>query len=152
MVRCVVLTKLILACALLSMIGGCELLRLNEGRVFATQVAGYAGRFRIAYGRWPADVNELEEFICMRGRADSFDLDRIDCEELVRVPYSMQIAASHAHLQMQFFNSAKEPICRLRVLAPPADADAAVFPMIVVKTSVFSCPGGPDSPFAATIR
>jgi hypothetical protein len=128
------------------MIGGCQLLRMNEGRALAAQMAGYAGRFRIAYGRWPTDVNELEEFVCMRGRADSFDLDRIDCDELVRMPYSTQITSRSAHLQMQFFDSAKKPICRLLVLAPPADADAAVFPMIVVKTSVFSCRGGPENP------
>jgi hypothetical protein len=64
--KCVVLAMVLV---LLPVISGCSALRLNGGREFAIFSAGYAGRLYIAYGRWPANVNELEEFVCMRGRA-----------------------------------------------------------------------------------
>ena len=141
MVRCVVLTKLVLALVLLPVIGGCSVLRLNEGREFAVYSAGYAGRFRLAYGRWPASVNELEEFVCMRGRADRFDLAQISCEELVRKPYRTQIIPRGPYLEMRFFDLAKKRVCSLKVLTPPVRSEADVFPMIVIKTSVLSCRG-----------
>jgi hypothetical protein len=133
-------TKLMLVCTLLPMIGGCELLRLNKGREFAVQSAGYAGGFRIAYGRWP-NFSELEEFSCMHGRADRFGLALLTCEEVVDAPFLTQLVPSGVHLRMQFFNSAQKEVCNLTVIAPPAREDKNAFPMIVIKTTVFSCRG-----------
>jgi hypothetical protein len=136
----IVFTKLMLMCAWLPMLGGCELLRLNEGRGFAVTSAGYAGRFRIAHGRWP-DVNELEEFSCMRGRADTFGLALLFCEEVVNAPFRTQLAPSGPNLRMTFLNAERKPVCKLTVLAPAPRADKDVFPMIVIKTRVLSCRG-----------
>jgi hypothetical protein len=137
----IVFAKLMLMCALLPSLGGCELLRLNEGRGFAVTSAGYAGRFRIAHGRWP-DVNELEEFSCMRGRADRFGLALLFCEEVVNAPYETRLTVLGPNLRMTFLNAEHQPVCELTVLAPPARADRDVFPMIVIRTSVFACRGG----------
>lgn len=134
------LTRLVMGLVLLAASGGCSLLHLNEGRVFATYSAGYAGRFHIAYGRWP-NADELEEFVCMSGRADRFGLVQISCDDLVRKPYRTQLTPRGTDLRMQFFDAAKKSVCILTVLAPPARHDADVFPMIVIKTSVFSCRG-----------
>jgi hypothetical protein len=135
-----VFTRLTLMCALLPFIGGCEVLRLNEGREFAVYSAGYAGRYRIAHGRWP-DVRELEEFTCMHGRADDFGLALRSCEEVVLAPYHTRLTPNGGHLRMEFIDAAQKTVCTLEVLSPPARADKAVFPMVVIKTSVFSCPG-----------
>jgi hypothetical protein len=139
--RRVFLARLVSSFALLTVLGGCSLLRLNEGREFATYSAAYAGRFHIAYGRWPANVNELEEFICMPGRADHFGLAQISCDDLVRKPYRMQLAPRGVDLRMEFQDAAKKSVCALTVFAPMARKDVEVFPMIVIRTSVFSCPG-----------
>jgi hypothetical protein len=131
-----VVTKLMLVSALLPLTGGCELLRLNQGR-----------GFRIAYGRWP-DVNELEEFSCMHGRADKFGLDLLTCEEVVDAPYRTQLTPSGVDLRMQFFNSTRKEVCSLTLLAPPARTDKDAFPMMVIKTTVFSCRGDRQRPVA----
>ena len=138
--RCVVLTRLAVALVLLPIAGGCSVLRLNDGREFAVYSAGYAGRFHLAYGRWPADVNELEEFTCMRGRADRFGLAQISCDDLVRKPYRTRLRPEDAYLEMRFF-VADKPVCTLRVLTPPVRSETDVFPMVVIKTGIFSCRG-----------
>ncbi len=125
----------------LPVITGCSALRLNGGREFAIFSAGYAGRFHIAYGRWPADVNELEEFVCMRGRADRFGLAQISCDDLLRKPYRTELTPSETHLEMRFSDLSKKPLCSLKVLTPPPRSGTDVFPMIVIKTSVFTCRG-----------
>ena len=63
------------------------------------------------------------------------------CDEVVRTPYRTQLTPRGEHLQMRFFNSARKSVCDLTVLAPRAEGETAVFPMIVIKTSVFSCRG-----------
>jgi len=143
------ITKLMFVCALLPLLGGCELLRMNQGRGFAIHSAGYAGGFRLAYGRWP-DINELEEFSCMHGRADKFGLALLSCEQVVDAPYRTQLTPSGAHLRMQFFDSSRKEVCSLTVIAPRARADKGVFPMVVVKTTVFSCRGDRQAPVAGT--
>jgi hypothetical protein len=139
--RCVVLARLAVALVLSPIAGGCSALRLNGAREFAVYSAGYAGRFHIAYGRWPANVNELEEFVCMRGRADRFGLAQISCDELVQKPYRTQLNPREAYLEMRFFDLAKKPLCSLKVLTPPPRSVEDVFPMVVIRTSVFSCRG-----------
>jgi hypothetical protein len=133
------LTKVILASALLLMVG-CEILRPNEGRFVATVWAAYAGRFRIAYGHWPT-IAELEEFSCMRGRADRFGLELSSCDDVVNSPYRPRLMPHGLNLEMHFINAAGKPVCRLTVIAPAASADQDVFPMIVIKTTVLACPG-----------
>ena len=128
--RCGVLPKLLLACVGLPLFAGCTLPRLNEGRAFAIYSAGYAGRYHIAYARWP-NLNELEEYVCMRGCADGF----------VGKPYRTQMAARAAYLEMRFFDLAMKPVCSLKVLTPPPRSEEELFPMIVIKTSLLSCPG-----------
>lgn len=138
--RCGVLTKLLLACAGVPLLGGCGLPRLNEGRQFAVYSAGYAGRFHIAYGRWPT-LDELEEFVCMRGRADGFGLAQVSCDALVSKPYRTQITPQVTYLEMRFFDLDTKPVCDLRVLIPKPRDKKDLFPMVVIKTRLFSCRG-----------
>jgi hypothetical protein len=139
-VRRHVLINLLLASTLL-LSTGCETLRLNEGRFDATVWAAYAGRFRIAYAHWPT-IAELEEFSCMEGRADRYGLALSTCEDVMNSPYRPRLAPRGANLEMLFMSAADKLVCRLTVIAPPAAADKAVFPMIVIKTTVMACPGG----------
>ena len=133
---------------------GCESLlpRVDSARLFASQSAAYAGRFRLAYGRWPATVNELEEFTCMPGRADKFGLEQPSCDELIRQPYRMELAPQGADLRMRFIDAVGEPVCTLRVLAPHADVHAEVFPMIEIRTNLFSCTGDGRAWYTADIE
>jgi hypothetical protein len=130
-----------LAIVCLPLLGGCESLRPNEGRFAATLWAAYAGRFRIAYGHWPT-IDELEEFSCMRGRADRFGLELSSCDDIVNAPFRPSMTPRGEHLEMRFTGVDHKEVCHLKVIAPPAGADKAMFPMIVIKTSVFTCPGG----------
>jgi len=140
-----------LVCALLSSVGGCGLTRWNSGREFATTSAGYAGRFRLAYGHWPA-MNELEEFMCMRGRADRFGLEQKSCDAVVSPPYRTQLTSVADDLRMQFYDSAKRRMCSLRVLAPPTEVGKSIAPMIVIKTTLLECPGVKTDPCVPRFR
>jgi hypothetical protein len=134
---------LLLLCTVCLGLTGCEALlpRADAARVFATQSAAYAGRFRLAYGRWPASVNELEAFMCMSGHADRFGLEQPTCDEIVNQPYRTVLMPTGADLRMRYVDSSGESVCTLRIHAPAADADTTVFPMITIRTTVFSCPG-----------
>jgi hypothetical protein len=134
-----------LACVMLSSLGGCELMKWNSGREFATTSAGYAGRFRLAYGHWPS-MNELEEFMCMRGRADHFGLELKSCDEIVKPPYRTQLLPLANDLNMKFFDASKQEMCSLIVLAPPKAETTALSPSIVIKTTLLSCPGDATDP------
>jgi hypothetical protein len=124
-------------------LAGCQLL---EGRSlslfhFASSSAGYAGRFRLAEGRWPG-VSELEEFMCVRGRADRHALPLLSCDEVVSSPYRMEMLPLGNDLQIRYFEG-DQPVCRLRLIAPRPEPDPEVFPMIIIKSTLFSCPGRP---------
>jgi len=129
---------LILAGALLC--SGCESMRPNQGRLMAASWAAYAGRFRIAYGHWPT-MSELEEFSCMRGRADRFGLELSSCDDVVKAPFRPQLVPRGANLELRFTNDVHQTVCRLTVLAPPAGAEKTMFPMIRIRTSIFGCRG-----------
>jgi hypothetical protein len=145
------LAMVILSVALMQWLPGCESLRPNEGRFVATAWAAYAGRFRIAYGRWPT-ISELEEFSCMHGRADSFGLQLSSCDDIVNAPFRPRLIPRGANLEMRFVDAAQKPVCRVTVYEPSANADKAMFPMIVIKTHVFACPGGNHDPNSANVR
>ena len=78
----------------------------------------------------------------MQGRADRFGLALATCEDVVNSPYRPQLAPRGADLEMLFVTAADKLVCRLTLIAPPPDADKAVFPMIVIKTTALACRGG----------
>jgi hypothetical protein len=131
----------VLILASLSLLGGCEVMRPNAGRMFAIESAGYAGRFRLAYDRWPA-LSELEEFMCMNGRADRFGLALLSCRDVVFAPLRTSLLPVGRDLHMEFFDKQQQRVCRLRVRAPTAEAQRSAFPKIVIETTVFACRGG----------
>ena len=135
-----VLAKLALVFAMILTFSGCELLRPNFAQVYAVESAGYAGRFRLAHGRWPS-MGELEEFMCMHGRADKYGLGLRTCEEVVNPPYTTLMSPLGRDLQMQFFNSGRQNVCRLTVRAPEENRRDGYYPTIVIETTVFSCRG-----------
>jgi hypothetical protein len=139
------LTKWVLAGVMLSSLGGCELMKWNAGREFAATSAGYAGRFRLAYGHWPS-MSELEEFMCMRGRADRFGLDLKSCDDFVKPAYRTQLTPLANDLNMKFFDSSQQEMCSLTVLAPPKDETTSLSPTIAIKTTLLSCPGDKTHP------
>lgn len=122
-------------------LGGCESLAvpvIQTAAFHAATSAGYAGRFRLAYSRWPS-AGELEEFMCMPGQAGKFGLDPISCDDVAALPYRLELTPRGDDLQMKFFDSSNQLHCSLVVRAPPTGADTATFPMIRIRTSVFSC-------------
>jgi hypothetical protein len=130
-------------CGVALLLCGCQYVttRLESAAYFSITSAGYAGRFRLAYGRWPASVNELEEFMCMRGRADQFGLARLSCDELVTLPYRTVLEPRGRDLRIRYFDSANALMCSLTLRAPRLGADAKVFPAILIESTMFSCPG-----------
>ena len=78
----------------------------------------------------------------MRGRADRFGLELSSCDDVVNAPYRPRMTPRGAHLEMRFVGADDKEVCHLEVIAPSAGADKAMFPMIVIKTTVFACPGG----------
>ncbi len=102
--------------------------------------AGYAGRYRIAYQRWPT-LTELEEFMCMPGRADKFGMKQMSCDDVVALP-RMDLAPRGADLEMKYFDASNRLTCRLLVRAPPKGAGTA-FPMVKIQTNLFSCRDSP---------
>jgi hypothetical protein len=127
------------------MLGGCQLAkqRMEAAGYFAATQAGYAGRFRLAYGRWPANVNELEEFMCMRGRAEKFKLARFSCDQIVTLTYSTELIPEGKHLGMRFRDSNHSIMCSLRVWAPSPEAGAQFFPQIRISTTMTACTRAP---------
>ena len=119
--------------------------RLLAAGYFAGLHAGYAGRFRLAYGRWPAGESELEEFMCMRDRAERFKLTRVSCDEVVRLPYHTELIPEGKHLRMRFLDSTNAVLCSLRVWAPEREDRADVFPRIVITTTLAGCQRSPPN-------
>ena len=132
-------------CAAGLALAGCQSLlfpKFKPALLQSMNAASYAGRFRLAYQRWPATANELQEFMCMPGRADKFGLEQYSCDEVVEMP-RMELEPRGADLEMNFFDTSNESFCRLRVRAPPKGADTSTFPMVKIETDVFSCRGSP---------
>jgi len=132
--------KLAIIAALVPTLSGCELLRPNVARVYAVETAGYVGRFRLAHDRWPS-ISELEEFMCMHGRADNYGLGLRTCEDVVNPLYTLQMSSQGQDLQLQFYNSERQNVCRLTVLAPAKSELSGYYPTIVIETTVFACRG-----------
>jgi hypothetical protein len=124
---------------------GCQVAqeRMRAAGYFAATQAGYAGRFRLAYGRWPADANQLEEFMCMRDRAERFKLARVSCDRVVNLSYNTELIPEGKHLRMRFRDSTNALLCSLRVRAPSSDEGSGVFPRIVITTSLAACRRAP---------
>ena len=78
----------------------------------------------------------------MQGRADRFGIELMECDEVVRLPYRIEMQPEGRHLRMRFYDSAHSETCSLRLLAPSGGTGMNNFPMIVIKTTVFACPGG----------
>ncbi len=115
---------------------------MESAAYFSVTSAGYAGRFRIAFGRWPASVDELDEFMCMTGQADRYELTRRTCDDVVSWPYRTVLTPEGKHLRIRYFDrSSSELVCNLQVQAPPAGARADTFPKIIINTTVFTCAG-----------
>lgn len=133
-----------LLCGLvLLLFGGCQIVESRSRSLFyfSATSAGYAGRFRIAHGRWPADSAELERFMCAAGQAEAFGLVRPDCAEAASLPYRLELVPLGADLRIRYLEDSGDAVCTLRLLAPPADG-AAISPMIVIKSSLLACRGG----------
>jgi hypothetical protein len=125
------------------LLAGCQFLerRLESAAYFSATSAGYAGRYRIAFGRWP-NVAELEEFTCMPGRADKFGLAQISCDEVVTLPYRTELTPQGKDLRLRYFaRSDGALLCSLRLRATELGADTNTFPRIVIQSTIFSCTG-----------
>ena len=135
-----------IVCCALELISGCTALRrttLTSIRL-SIETAGYAGRFRLAYQRWPHDQNEMEEFMCMRGRADRFDLQQPRCEEVIHYPYRLTLVPKGRDLEIDYDDRKGMRLCSLTLRAPSADAEGTPFPTIVIEANMFSCPGNDE--------
>jgi hypothetical protein len=143
----------LLCCLALPLLTGCELLRdcVPRAQFFALMHASYAGRFRVEFARWPTPA-ELEEYLCMENRARSFDMrTALSCDELVRLPWRVEMIPEGRHLRLLFLDEADRGLCELQVRAPPREADLRAFPMVVIKTTAFACSGDISSGVVADI-
>jgi hypothetical protein len=134
-----------LLCGAAMLLGGCQVVtaRLESAAYFSITSAGYAGRFRLAYGRWPANTDELEEFTCMRGRADKFGMQTITCDEIVRTPYRTVLEPDGRDLRIRYYDRANALACTLELRAPPPGAEHSIFPSILIESNLFACSGRP---------
>lgn len=134
-----------LICGVASLLqAGCQALEARALSMlhFTATSAGYAGRFRIAHDRWPANVNELDEFMCMAGRAEQFGLARLTCEEVVAFPYRIELQPIGDDLRIRCFESPDTPVCSLKLFAPPTDAHRKIFPALMIRSTLFECRAG----------
>lgn len=132
-----------LFCGVAAAQAGCQAVeeRAKSLLYFSVSSAGYAGRFRLAEGRWPA-VGELEEFMCMRGRAERFGMPMLTCEQVVNSPYRIGMKPAGEDLEIRYFEPGGTEVCRLRLVAPRAGAHSDMFPKIIIRSTVFACAGG----------
>jgi hypothetical protein len=143
-----------LVCGAALLLGGCQFVsdRVLNTAYFSTTSAGYAGRFRLAYARWPAGSEELEAFMCMRGRAEQFGLLRHSCDDVVHVSYRTELKSTGDDLRMSYFDSSDGTLlCTLKLRAPTADADTRTFPRIRIESTLFGCPRLPDRGLIASV-
>jgi hypothetical protein len=56
-------------------------------------------------------------------------------------PNRVEMHPRGANLRVEVFDALNRLVCRLDVLAPKPESSGALLRMIVVRTSVFSCPG-----------
>lgn len=128
-------------------LSGCQVVERHALAVlyFSELSAGYAGRYRLATGNWPATVAELEEFACMRGRAEQYGMRRMDCAEVVALPFRTEMQPVGKDLRLRYFDTANNRLCSLRLRAPAPQVSRWAHPMIIIKTTVFSCPHAADT-------
>jgi hypothetical protein len=126
-----------LLCAL--PLAACSSLHMNRGRLTAMVSATYAGEFRVDRGHWPTSASELEQYICRASGALSVvDSHEYPCAGPEPAPYRTELRSRGENLDMTLFDAAQRPICRLHLLAPETSGLGS---MMVVRTTVFSCPG-----------
>ena len=77
----------------------------------------------------------------MYGRADRYGLGLRSCEEVVNPPYALQMSPQGKDLELQFFDSERQNVCRLTVRAPDKSERSGYYPTIVIETTVFACRG-----------
>jgi hypothetical protein len=135
-------------------VSGCQVVERHTLSVlyFSQVSAGYAGRFRLATGRWPATTTELEEFSCMPGRAERYGLHRMSCDDVVRLPLRTEMYDEGGDLRLRYTDPAGARLCSLRLRAPASGSESALIPMLVIRTSVFSCSRSPGSTGGVHIR
>ena len=142
---------------LAGMLSGCQLSHLNQGSLQAAAVAAHAGMFHRVNGRWPNDRAELERFDCPAFDDHEFEeawiddspppatRNESDCRFLAELDYRIDWRPRSHALRMTFQDSNGRRVCKLRVDAPGADSGTALAPMMVIRTTVFSCPGNGES-------
>jgi hypothetical protein len=124
-------------------LAGCAVVesRMMSLSYFSATSAAYAGRFRLAHGRWPGDARELGEFVCTSDHVELSGFERGSCDDVLGLPYRLELTRDGDDLRIRYFES-DAAVCSLRLLAPPAHTDSRVFSMIVIKSTLFACHGG----------
>ena len=146
--RCCLLTLLVVT------LTGCQMPRLNPGRVSAVAIGAHAGWFHRVNGRWPASFAELVRLDCPRLEVDRFPEASIDaasppplprdeslCNVLSELPYVVTMQARGQDLRLTMSRSKGPIICNLIVLAPTAARANELSPMIRLELVGFRCPG-----------
>ncbi|MEO8017642.1 MAG: hypothetical protein ABI769_07500 [Pseudomonadota bacterium] len=120
---------------------GCDLLRVNQGRLEAITIAAQVGEFRLAKGRWPAAAHDLDHSTLLEDFGTA-DLGAAPARKAARAPrHRVEMAPRGANLRVKVLDDDGRLICRFEVLAPSPGSTRALIPLIVVKTSMFVCPG-----------
>jgi hypothetical protein len=126
-----------LSCAL--SLAACSMLGMDKARVAAISAAAYAGDFRLHEGRWPQTDLELQRYVCLKeGWYALTDAGMYSCDEIEPGPYRWRMRNVGRDLEMTLLDAGQRPVCRLK-LFEPTKGDLAS--SMVVRTTVFSCPG-----------
>jgi hypothetical protein len=115
---------------------------MNHGKVISVAAAGQVGMFRREVGRWPKDRADLIAHGCLRldHATGSEPPDEPGCQFFITLPYQLELQSRAENLQMVIRDPSGKLICQLVVVAPRGAKDS-LNPLVVLKTTLFSCPG-----------
>ncbi|HEV7606519.1 MAG TPA: hypothetical protein VGO61_04245 [Steroidobacteraceae bacterium] len=138
MPRVLALVLLALVCAAT---GGCELLRMNPGRLQALTIAAQVGEFRNAHRRWPAVATDLDHSTLLT-EFDEADIGEPVARKAARAKgLRVEMLPHGANLRLEMFDSTNRRVCSMELIAPTDDDPHRLMPVMVIKTTVISCPG-----------
>jgi len=135
----------LLAGALLAA-GGCDSLRMNQGRVTSILAAAQVGAFKREKGIWPTGVGDLVAHECSAlDQYSEVDIDAPpprdgECRFFARLPYQFGLRTRGNDAQVELRDPRGKLVCRL-VIVVPVDSALALIPQVELRTTLFTCPG-----------
>jgi hypothetical protein len=126
----------LLATMLLSA-GGCDSLRMNQGRATSFLAAAQMGAFKREQGSWPTTPGDLAAHGC-----PGLDQNPREgaCQFFATLPYQLVLHPRASDMQVEMRSAAGKLVCRL-VIVIPAGGAHALMPQVRLRTTLLTCPG-----------